>query len=313
MRFFRAQYIQMIKKAVESGVGAATDMGGMSGPLHPSWIASGIWEIFANDVLAVKELWNSGISYDKIFQIRVNKQLESNPLLPFVPLGIEDVVGGRTRIILPREGSTSYGWMESEFYTGYNFASRASASVIWKYGEGKTNAFESFLGHSWWSGIRNPTRNEFGQDILINYLLDVSGREYLENIRLVHEYRQSISDFHHQHSYIVDLFSFVGKFGANTNPLDRKLSSIREQLKESNELYLEGDVQGAIELSRNSISALEELGREAMRIRERALLWVYTVEWLVIVSALMITGFVLDQLMIRKRLFRKASITRTSR
>ncbi len=310
VRFFEARYIQMIKRAVESGVGAATDMGGMSGPLHPSWIASGIYEIFPNDVLAVSELWNKGISHDKVFSIKVNKQLEYNPLLPFVSVGIERLIGGRTRIILPMEGSTSYGWMECQAYSGYNFASRASASVVWRYGEGKTNAFEAFLGHSWWSRVIDPSDAEYGQDILINYLLDVSDKGYHTDIQMVHQYRQSLSDYHGRYSYIEDLLSFVGRFGANTNPIDRQLESLGEELSLSHELYLEGDVESAIEISRSLISELFEMEEDAKKARSRALMWVYVSEWLVVTATLMISGYVIDQLMIKRKLYKTTAHTR---
>ena len=308
VRFFTTQYIQMIISAVKSGVGAATDMGGMSGPLHPDWIASGIWEIFPNDVLAVRETWGYA-SYGASFNIKVNTQLDSNPLFPFVPLGIEEVVGCCTRIILPLEGATIYAWIEAKSYLGYSFASEPAAAAVWEFGEGKTNAFECYLGGPWWVG----DQNEYGQDILINYLLDISGREYLKEIQIVHQYRQALSDFQQNYVYIIDLFDFVGQFGGNIDSLNRRLSSISLRIKDSASLYLEGDIEGAIDILKSSMSGLTDLEKDAIKMRDKSLLWVHMVEWLTVTATLMLAGYALDQLMLKRRLFKITSITRSSR
>jgi hypothetical protein len=47
-----------------------------------------------------------------------------------------------------------------------------------------------------------------------------------------------------------------------------------------------------------------------MRLRERALLWVYVVEWLAVTGTLLVCGMVLWTLMIRKRLYRQVAVTR---
>ncbi len=54
---------------------------------------------------------------------------------------------------------------------------------------------------------------------------------------------------------------------------------------------------------------------EAARLKERSLfwVWVYVIEWTVTSSALIISGFLVWTLMIRRRLYREARTTRMVR
>jgi hypothetical protein len=45
-------------------------------------------------------------------------------------------------------------------------------------------------------------------------------------------------------------------------------------------------------------------------VKNRALLWVYMIDWLVTSAALFISGYVLWTLMVRRRLYREAKGTR---
>ncbi len=310
VRYFTPDKIAMMVKAVESGVAAVTDMGGMSRPLHDTWIASGLWEVFPNDVLSIKKLWDAGAPSDQAYRIIANSGLDNNPLFPFLSLGIEELVGGRSRIIHPRFGSTTYAWMEAQSLIGWELGFIPSAASIWTYGKGRTLALEGWFGHSWWSAIIDETQNEYGLDILVNYLLDVSGRPYFEDIPLVHSVRHSFSEFQDYLSFIGDLFDFVERFGANTNSLNRELMDIREEFESSRDLYREGDMEGALRASSDSVARLSQLRERAMRLRDKALQWIYVIEWLSVTSSLMVTAYILDLLMIRRRLYREMPTTR---
>ena len=55
-----------------------------------------------------------------------------------------------------------------------------------------------------------------------------------------------------------------------------------------------------------AIFSLEEL---AVKLKDRALLWIYIIEWLAILATAMICGSVLWALMIRRRLYREVQAT----
>lgn len=310
VRYFLPEKIAMIVRAVHSGAAAVADMGGMSVPLHPDWIASGIWEVFPNDVMAVKALWDSGLPTEQPFHIVVNRDLTSNPLLPFLALGIERLVGGRARTICPQPGSTVYAWTEAESLSGWTMGYRPAAAVIWSYGRGRGLALEAYFGHSWWSSYVDPTQNQYGQDILINYLLDAAGRPYATDIELIHAVRQSFADFQNRISFLRELFDFVEMFGAKTDSLLEDLEGAESTFASSHAMYLEGDFEGALGASDRAYSQLVETGEKAMRLKDRALQWIYLIEWLAVAGTLMVGGLALDQLMIRRRLYRRPSTTR---
>jgi hypothetical protein len=47
-----------------------------------------------------------------------------------------------------------------------------------------------------------------------------------------------------------------------------------------------------------------------VKIRERALLWVYITEWFVVTGTMIICGSVIWALMIRRRLYKEVAVTR---
>jgi len=256
VRYFSPSDIEMVKEAIRDGAGATTDMGGMSTVLYDFWIASGIWDVFPNDVLAVKSLWERGAPKDKSFQIEVNRQLSYNPLKPFVELGVEKVLGGRTRIISPREGSTVYAWTRSQSLFSISLGFDPAASVVWSYGKGRALAFEGWLGHSWWSSIIDPCENEYGRDILVNYLMDVALGRYMTNIAMAHAVRQSFADFENQEGYVLSIFEFVERFGVSTGSLNKELAEVKEGLQLAREEYVEGNLEDALHISRESSTKL---------------------------------------------------------
>ena len=61
---------------------------------------------------------------------------------------------------------------------------------------------------------------------------------------------------------------------------------------------------------RAAISALGELQLKAMLLKDRALMWIYLVEWLTVLGTLLLCGFLLWGLMVKRRLYREAGATR---
>ena len=310
VRYFEPLNIQMMVRAVEAGTAAATDMGGMSRPLHETYIASGLWEVFPNDVNVINSLWDQGVPADQDFSIVVNRELDHNPLYPFIPLGIEELVGGRTRVISPRPGSTVYAWTESESFLGTKFSFRPAAAVGWSFERGRTIALEGWFGHSWWSNIIDLSNAEYGQDILINYILEITGGQYLEEIVQVHALRQSFSDFRERLAFVTQLMVFVENFGANAAPLYGELEEVQGEFSESYVHYIEGRTGRALEVTQRSNERLEEIRMDALKLKDRALLWIYIIEWLSVFGTLMMAGYALDQLMIRRKLYRMSTTTR---
>ena len=50
--------------------------------------------------------------------------------------------------------------------------------------------------------------------------------------------------------------------------------------------------------------------KRAVEVKERALLWVYVIEWSVVTATFALVGFTTWTLMVKRRMFREVSITR---
>ncbi len=66
----------------------------------------------------------------------------------------------------------------------------------------------------------------------------------------------------------------------------------------------------------NRIRILEEafgiLSIEVTRPKERAMMWIYVIEWLVVTGTLMVCGAPLWAVMVRRRLCREVAVTRAT-
>ena len=55
---------------------------------------------------------------------------------------------------------------------------------------------------------------------------------------------------------------------------------------------------------------LGEIEEDAIELKNRALLWVYVIEWLAVTGTGMVCAFVLWSIMVRRRLFKEVRTTR---
>ena len=55
---------------------------------------------------------------------------------------------------------------------------------------------------------------------------------------------------------------------------------------------------------------MDRVEDEAVKAKNQALLWIYAIEWLVVTGTLMIGGFILWSLMVRRKLYREVDVSR---
>jgi len=81
------------------------------------------------------------------------------------------------------------------------------------------------------------------------------------------------------------------------------------------------DERPAVGLVANEIKAaleqafeeLKKVSDESVVMKEKALFWIYMVEWFTVMGTSVLTGFVLWTLMVRRRLYREVKVTRSGR
>ena len=61
----------------------------------------------------------------------------------------------------------------------------------------------------------------------------------------------------------------------------------------------------------DAFEGIKEVEEAAMQLKDRALFWVYMIEWLVVLGACMATGSIVFALMVRRRLYREVRVTRS--
>jgi hypothetical protein len=79
---------------------------------------------------------------------------------------------------------------------------------------------------------------------------------------------------------------------------------------EATPLYLDLRLQEALETFERVDEMVKDVEVLAIEVKNRALFWVYVVEWLAVTGTSMITGFILWTIMVRRRLYRMVKTTR---
>ena len=126
----------------------------------------------------------------------------------------------------------------------------------------------------------------------------------------IHELRRMFRSYYDQRLLYLSVVDFADKFGANTQSLEKKLKQIDSIKAESYRAYIQQDFESSSRLMKQAIDELREGQGDAVRLKRRAMLWIYIVEWLVVTATLMVTGSILWAVMVRRRLYREMATTR---
>lgn len=163
----------------------------------------------------------------------------------------------------------------------------------------------SFFSYPTWVSI-----NEYVPDMFINLIFYATGKKLIADVEVYHRVRSTFQDFRTRMEVLLSLINFVEKFGANSAQIQGTILELEEMGGQARDLYLEADFQACEDVMRSAFDAFPEAEEKAKRMKDKALLWVYVVEWLATTSTLMISVFTLWSLMVRRRLYRTVRSTR---
>jgi len=323
VHFTTSQIASMIR-GVERGVGAVADCGGTSAiqMFIDSWVASGIGAIFPNDVFAVTSARYSfqtagfpryyleGVPYE----IRVNEGVEGNPFSPFVTVGIEGIRGYAGRNMIPKQGSTELATMIGN--QGF-LKLDPPFSLYWQYQAGRTLTVSEWFGHPFWGdygGIDiHISENPFGRELFYNLLLYCTDRPIFRDILMIYETKEGFEEYRVLRSSVISAMEFASKFGANLDSVDEALGSIEGEKRIADQLYIDGEYQRSWEKIEACTDELNIAFQMTLELKDRALIYVYLIEWLAVTGTMGLTGSVLYMLMVRRRVYRRAGTTSTMR
>jgi len=283
---------------------------------HP-WARSIISDAFPND--ADKVVGQIKWSYDVMslrFVINTNPRVP--PILsPYKDLeGVEAVLSPDTTCIaIPKDGAvvTSYviggfpqSWGGSLPDARIKGKGWMPHTMYWEYGNATTWTQTDMLGgDAYWQ----PTRNPYSIDMVLAEMMFATDRELPKDVVLVHQLRSRFANYIAARSFIYSLLDFIDKFGATGTPIISKAQAISGVAKEGETQYLAQEYEASFESMDEAISQMEALRSEAMRLKDRALLWVYVTEWLAISGVSLLAGFAIWTLMVQRRLYREVSVT----
>jgi hypothetical protein len=131
-----------------------------------------------------------------------------------------------------------------------------------------------------------------------------------QDTNLVHAARTAMQDFSQERALLIAMTEFIDRFGANPKVIEEGISDIIEMKAEADIHYLNQEFVSALEKLGEMRTRARELGEEATELKNAALMWVFIAEWFMVTATLMITGYVLWALMVRRRLYRDIKVTR---
>lgn len=226
---------------------------------------------------------------------------------PFVGMGIEKVQGPRLGQLHPKVGSRE--WARVKPHNTPFFLS-------WEIGEKEARAttVANDLDEPWWGstyrGAASP--NPYAGDIFLNIVYWSVGKEPIIDIAIVHNVRVAYGTYLVEKSVVLALIEFVDNFGANVASLEEDLATISEGRAIVREMYFEQRYDEATAYLDQMLALMRAVDDQAVALKERAFLWIYLVEWLTVTATMMVVGFIVWTLMVKRRLYREVRVTRAS-
>jgi hypothetical protein len=110
--------------------------------------------------------------------------------------------------------------------------------------------------------------------------------------------------------FIDALLDFIDRFGANTGPVTQRMARIAGTITDAKQLYLDQEYPESSSTMDGALSDLDLLRDQALKLKDRALLWIYVTEWFAMSGVSLVVGFALWTLMVKRRLYKEVETTR---
>ncbi len=213
---------------------------------------------------------------------------------------------------IPKPGSVILSYVKTNRDVGHPVPGQVAHVFYWQWNRSITFTFQDMVYDRFWSSRTIGETNPYALDIIINILWFSTGRELPRDPYRIHDFRSNLYDFAMRKSLLVSLLDFAEGFGANPSQEYKKLRALENTKSDASGHYLDGDFDDAYEEMETALDLMGELEEEARELKDKALLWVYFVEWAVTTGIFLIAGFVLWTLMVRRRLYKDVTATRLS-
>jgi len=302
--FLEPSHYRWFEMAVrERGAGLAKyelnyGSGGASYPMDP-WRSSAIYPAFPADLedrhMPTLGPGGWGRPPDGV------RVMEGNPLGDLPGVNRYDLFGsGMFGIEVPREGSQTIGWFRHTEY---------AAIITREYGSGRTASTVAGLDWMDYFAVRSW---DFYPDFFLNQFYWLAGEDIPDDILLVNEIRRGLKDLRIRTQLVLSVVEFIETFGASGRELEGDLNEVDELRAYTGDLYLDQDYEGASDAIERVLALMGEIESNSIVLKDRALLWVYAIEWLAVSGVSLLCGSILYTLMVRRSMYREVSTTRLS-
>jgi hypothetical protein len=224
-----------------------------------------------------------------------------DPLMASLPFATAPAFHTINSQASPKEGSVTLA-VES-------LPDRNAVAVVIQIGRGRSLSFMPY--------IANPSASivpfagwEFYMDFYSNLMIYLAQAPLPADYLRTHILRSKLSGYAELRRTVIDFLSFADRFGANTAQADARITSADEKLADARALYIRKELDESEESIDQALAGLDQAQKLAMKAKDRALTWIYAIEWLAVTGTTLVCGFVLWSLMIRRRLYREVGATR---
>lgn len=310
--YFPTASLEQMRSAIaDSGIGGLCFMQSMYSDIYSPWLKTELSDCFPYDHHANLRLGAPG---GQLYDLEVVRDTELPPLLtPYVPLGIEGVRPfGEARPTFEREGATVWAYCRSSAFRTYYGLDRFPLFISWRYGPGMALVWttaDQFDSPMW---ITSDGRERYALDIFTGMVWLSSGWELPADPVRVHILRERFALIRSRIGLIGSLIEFIDEFGASTYEVGVDLGELQSTVAHAGRFYLAHEFEATEEAFNEAFEFASLIESRSITLKERALSWVYLIEWISVTGTFLITGFLLWTLMIRRRAFREVGITRGS-
>ena len=310
IRYFPPSSLEQIYAAIaDYGVGGLCFMQSMYSDIYMPWLQTKLSDCFPYDHYANIRIGAPG---GQSYTLEIVRDPNLPPLLtPYLPLGIENVRPfGEARPTFEREGARVWAYCRAAFFRDFYGLDRFPLFISWEYGQERSLVWttaDQFDSPMWRT---SDGKERYALDIFTGMVWLSSGWELPDDPIRVHVLRNYFTLVRTRVSLIGSLIEFIDGFGASSYEVEVDLGTLQSMVIEAGELYLEHEFEATEAKFNEAFGLASEIEARSILLKDRALMWVYMIEWIAVTGTLLLTGFLLWSLMIRKRVYREVLTTR---
>jgi hypothetical protein len=163
--------------------------------------------------------------------------------------------------------------------------------------------------HRW---VGNPEfwRWKYHPDVVAHVIYYTARVPIPEDLVLIHRIREMLGDYFYNRLYAMSTMDFADKFGANIRPIEVKLEELSDEKRVVDRHFVDQEYDEAATSLDLALVELEEIIQEAIDAKDKALTWIFAIEWLTVTGTSMVAGTLLWTLMVKRKLYKEVGETK---